>query len=168
MKRTLVLATLAGSLTAALAQQPNPFARPGPPAIPPPVTASPAAVVPPPPEEPKPIVLTEEIPSVRLGRVGGEYLYRGTVAQTYVFTEAEPAINRVAMTPALEAARAEEAAREAAKKPNLPSVVGGPTPPSASAPATKAAPAARAASQPRARSNGTAAPANSATNAARK
>jgi len=131
LKRLFTLVALAGVFAAASAQTPNPFAKPGPaPAV---VSASTPAMPLLPKPEPEPPA-DEEIPATRLGRVGGEYVYRGSVTQTYVFSSATPKVRRVAVTPEMAATKAEQGAlMPESAKPALPSMVGDSTPAKAAA-----------------------------------
>lgn len=118
--RPLIFLAVALLSAAASAQSPNPFAKPSTnPAAPV------AAAVPALPAVEVPVVPKEEVPAERLGRVGGEYLYRGTLKQTYLFAPAEPAVMRVPTDPLAAPKTGEPAVVE--KPPQLPSMVGGKT-----------------------------------------
>lgn len=128
MTRPLIFLAFAMACAAASAQPQaqNPFAKPS--AVP----ATPVAgAVPALPVVEEPEVPKEEVPAERLGRVGGEYLYRGTLKHTYLYTPAQPAVVRVPADPLAASKTGEPAVVE--KPPQLPSMVGGKSPAEADA-----------------------------------
>ena len=115
----------------AQAPAPNPFSKKT--TQPTPVAEVPGSMpgmTPPPAKEPE--AKTEKVPANRLGRVGGEYIYRGSVNHTYVYSSADPAIKRVPLD-ALALGAEENVEPLMEKPPELPSTVGGKTPAQANA-----------------------------------
>lgn len=120
--RPMIFLAAALLSAAASAQAPNPFAKPS--AIP---AAPVAGVVPELPVVEAPVIPKEEVPATRLGRVGDEYLYRGTLKHTYLYAPVDSTVVRVPTDPTVAAGGAPGTAATAEKPPQLPSMVGGKT-----------------------------------------
>lgn len=106
-----------------------------------------AGALPPMPSQPSEVV--ETVPARRVGKVNGEYLYKGEGATAYLFesTKKSPVV-RKPETPAMTQARLQAAALA----PNLPSAVGSPSQASAPPmPTPAAAPTTNANQKPAAR-----------------
>lgn len=125
MKNTLAGAVLVAVCVSASAQAQNPFSKK--PALPPPPPTSEIAAPSLPVVEAPPAIAAEKVPAVRLGRVGDEYIYRGSLAQTYLFTSATTEVVRVPTDPLAAPESQSDAKPLMEKPPELPSMVGGKT-----------------------------------------